>query len=155
MQIQENVVSFVVIWSERRKGRITCVGCVCGERGLVRDRHLIPKESIIAAFEKLKINMQTLWMKHLIVLDISWIYSQQPLILKEEQTVLCQKLLITCFIAKLTSQWYPQITSALKQATCGITEEKRRLCLSGHTVLPERVFRSYNWFLLNTGAILQ
>lgn len=103
MLIQESVVSLMAIWRERRKGRTTCVGGVCGGRGLVRNRHLTPKESIIAAFEKLKLNMQTLWMKHLIVLDISWIYSQQPLILKEEQTVLCQKLLMSCFIAKLDS----------------------------------------------------
>lgn len=34
--------------------------------GLVRCRHLTHKESIAAAFGNLQLNMQTLWLRHLI-----------------------------------------------------------------------------------------
>lgn len=152
MLVQENIVSFMAIWRERRKGRITYVGCVYGGRGLVRDRHLTPKESIIAAFKKLKLNMQTLWMKHLIVLDISWIYSQQPLILKEEHSPV-PKAVNSLFHRKAHFMVVPTDNFSFK--TSNLWDNRRRVCLSGHTVFPERVFRSYNWLLLNTGAILQ
>lgn len=90
-------VSFMAVWRERRKW-----GMMAGTEGvgLVRYRHLTHKESIVAAFGKLKLNMQTLWLRHLIVLGIFWIYPHQPLILTGEQSVLCQKLLITLFHRK-------------------------------------------------------
>lgn len=64
-----------------------------GGEGLMRNRNLTHTESIISAFEEMKLSMQTLRMKHLIVLDICSIYSKQSLILREEQAALRQKLL--------------------------------------------------------------
>lgn len=56
---QEGIVSFMAVWSKRRKW-IMMAG-VEGV-GLVRCRHLT---HVISAFGKLKLNMQILWLRHL------------------------------------------------------------------------------------------
>lgn len=87
------------VWRERSKQNFVLDVSVGGE-GLMRNRNLTHTEGIIGAFEKMKIIMQTLRMKHLIVLEICWIYSKQSLILTEEQAALCQKLLTTLIPSK-------------------------------------------------------
>lgn len=53
----------MAVWRERRKR-----GMMVGAEGvgLVRCRHLTHKESIAAAFGNVQLNMQTLWLRHLI-----------------------------------------------------------------------------------------
>lgn len=60
---QERIVSFMAVWRERRKW-----GMMVGAEGvgLVRCRHLTHKESIAAACGNVQLNMQTLWLRHLI-----------------------------------------------------------------------------------------
>lgn len=82
------------LFGRREWNRELCVLDVSvGGEGLMRNKNLTHTGSIISAFEEMKLSMQTLRMKHLIVLDICSIYSKQSLILREEQAALRQKLL--------------------------------------------------------------
>jgi len=94
---QKRIVSFMAVLEQGRKWRM-----VVGAEGvgLMRCGHLTHKERVFAAFGKLKSNMQTLCLRHFIVLDISWIYPRQSLICTGGQSVLCQKLLTTLFRSK-------------------------------------------------------
>lgn len=85
---QEGIVSFMAVWSERRKWRMMARA---EGVGLVRCRHLTHH----FCFWKTEIKYSNTMAETSL-----WVFLQQSLILAEEQLFLCQKLIITLYDRK-------------------------------------------------------